>query len=149
MAKTTPVMMGLPSPDEAGPAELTRETMGTEPAALRASRRQLGDRSAAPKPRKPEPAPKTPGEPESQTPAVPKYLTLERVEARLRPDQIDRLGQLRRRLMAARTAKTERFTENTIIRVAVDLLLEHGDELHGNTEDELRTSIGVQGPAVS
>jgi hypothetical protein len=35
----------------------------------------------------------------------------------------------------------ERITENTLIRVAVDLLLARARKLHGLTEDELRKSV--------
>lgn len=37
--------------------------------------------------------------------------------------------------------RTERLTDNTVIRVALDLLLEHADQLDGDTEDELRNSV--------
>lgn len=43
--------------------------------------------------------------------------------------------------MARRETRTERLTENTLIRVAIDLLLAHAAELHGSTEDELRDSV--------
>ncbi|WP_098010512.1 hypothetical protein [Streptomyces sp. sk226] len=73
--------------------------------------------------------------------AVPRYLTLVRLEARLREDQVEALGALRRRVAANRTVKRERITDNTLIRVAVDYLLAHGDELAGDTEDGLRASL--------
>jgi hypothetical protein len=37
--------------------------------------------------------------------------------------------------------KTERITENTLIRIAIDVLLAHAAGLRGSTEDELRTSV--------
>ncbi len=43
--------------------------------------------------------------------------------------------------MRRRPVKAERITENTLIRVAIDLLLAHADELRGSTEDELRESV--------
>lgn len=64
-----------------------------------------------------------------------------RYEARIRLDQYERLDRLRRRLAAARADKSERFTHNTLIRVAIDLLLAHADELHGDTEVELWESL--------
>jgi len=64
-----------------------------------------------------------------------------RIEGRLRPDQVEALARLRRHLAAQRTQRTERWTDNTLVRVAVDLLLAHADRLHGNTEDELRESV--------
>lgn len=71
----------------------------------------------------------------------PRYITLVRKEARLRADQADALVTLRRRLARARAVRTEPLTDNSLIRVAVDLLLQHADQLHGNTEDELRDSV--------
>lgn len=98
-----------------------------------------------------------PPTPQSQTPAVtdsqtnrvtdsgstevPKYRTLVRKEARLRAEQADALAGLRRRLAAARTDRTEVLTDNTLIRVAVDLLLTHADELAGDTEQQLTDSV--------
>lgn len=81
--------------------------------------------------------------PESQSPAEekPKYARMERAEARLRPDQVDELAKLRRQVAANREDKSERITDNTLIRVALDLLFAHADELTGDTEDDLRASI--------
>ena len=78
---------------------------------------------------------------ESQSTETPKYLQLERTEARLRSDQVDELSRLRRRVAANRDDKSERITDNTLIRIAVDLLLTHAEELDGETEEELRTSV--------
>lgn len=83
----------------------------------------------------------TPKEPEVSE--VPKYLQLERKEVRLRLDQLDELTSLVRRLNRARKGKGERLTENTLIRVAIDLLLKNADQLHGITEAELLVSLGV------
>ena len=55
---------------------------------------------------------------------LPPYLTYVRKECRLRPDQLDALTALARRLNRERKGKGERITENTLIRWAVDLLLE-------------------------
>lgn len=71
----------------------------------------------------------------------PRYLRLERKEARLRLDQADALAQLTRRLNRARGRNGERITDNTLIRVAVDLLLAEADHLAGATESELRESV--------
>ncbi len=58
---------------------------------------------------------------------LPPYLTYVRKECRLRPDQLDALTALARRLNRERKGKGERITENTLIRWAVDKLLqEHG-----------------------
>jgi hypothetical protein len=80
----------------------------------------------------------TSGLTESQTP---KWMRLERKELRLRADQLDELARLRRGLNRQRGGEGERITENTLIRVAVDLLLARARELHGLTEEELRKSV--------
>ncbi len=73
--------------------------------------------------------------------ALPRYLQMERKELRLRVDQADELGRLTRRLNRARAKSGERITDNTLIRVAIDLLLQRSDRLAGTTEDELRDSL--------
>jgi hypothetical protein len=96
----------------------------------------------------------TPEVPESQTVEVPnprrvragsedkpKYQQMLRTEARLRPDQVTALTSLRRRVSANRDDKSERITDNTLVRVAVDLLLARADDLTGDTEDQLRESV--------
>lgn len=70
-----------------------------------------------------------------------KFARLARKDARIRPDQDAALTALAKALMRRRPIKTERITENTLIRVAIDLLLAHADMLRGSTEDELRTSL--------
>ena len=79
--------------------------------------------------------------PDSQIPKVPKYLTLVRKDARLRDDQLDLLTSIARRLNRQRQKKGERITENTLIRVAVDLLLDMEEQLEGINEDELLKSV--------
>lgn len=74
-------------------------------------------------------------------PATPRYLQLERKELRIRLDQADLLAQLTRRLNRARRGTGERITDNTLIRVAIDLLLQNSDRLVGTTEDQLRNSV--------
>ncbi|MEM4670664.1 MAG: hypothetical protein QW650_09135, partial [Thermofilum sp.] len=59
---------------------------------------------------------------------LPPYLTYVRKECRLRPDQLDALTALARRLNRERRGKGERITENTLIRWAVDLLLQQMKE---------------------
>ena len=72
---------------------------------------------------------------------LPKFARLTRKDARVREDQIAALTALTRTLMRRRQVKDERITENTLIRVAIDLLLAHQDTLRGATEDELRESV--------
>ena len=71
------------------------------------------------------------------------YLTLERKETRLREGQIGELTAHARRLNKAKTAPAPRITENTLIRVAIDMLLSRVDDLQGNTEEDLRRSLGI------
>ena len=80
---------------------------------------------------------------ESQTSEVPKYLTLVRKETRLRDDQLEQLTAITRKLNRQRQRKGERITENTLIRIAVDLLLNQEQQLEGITEDELLASLGL------
>ncbi|MBD2438840.1 hypothetical protein H6G69_18805 [Nostoc sp. FACHB-110] len=69
---------------------------------------------------------------------------MERKETRLRQDQIDALTDLTRKLNRTKRVKGgERLTDNTLIRVAVDLLLSKASELQGTTEDELRSSLNL------
>lgn len=76
---------------------------------------------------------------------LPKYLKLERKEARLRQDQIDALTDLTRKLNRKKQGKSsERLTDNTLIRVAIDLLLSKADLLEGTTEEELRSSFNLE-----
>jgi len=83
----------------------------------------------------------TPAVTDSGTTEVPKYARMVRKEARLRPDQADALAALRRRVSAARSQRGEPITDNTLLRLATDVLLAYGDDLTGNTEDELRESL--------
>ena len=70
-----------------------------------------------------------------------KYARLTRKDARIRPDQDVALTQLTMAVMGRRAVKTERITENTLIRIAIDLLLVHSAVLRGSTEDELRNPV--------
>ncbi len=81
------------------------------------------------------------GSEDGRVPTLPRYLQMERKELRLRVDQADELGRLTRRLNRARAKSGERITDNTLIRVAIDLLLQRSDRLAGATEDELRKSL--------
>jgi hypothetical protein len=78
-------------------------------------------------------------------PRVPKYLALERKEARLRGDQVDSLALLARRINRQKPSRGgERITENTLIRVAVDWLLSQEAHVGGSTEEEIRRSLSVR-----
>ena len=87
-------------------------------------------------------APRRTAEPARAAPATRVgYRSFERKEARLRADQYAKLTEEARRLNRAKGAGGERITENTLIRVAIDLLLERADKLAGATEGELRRSV--------
>ena len=84
---------------------------------------------------------------ESRKPAVPIvdrpfYATLDRREARIYPDQSDRVDDIVTRLNRQRRGRGERITANTLIRVALDLLLEREADLAGVTEDDLLAAVG-------
>jgi hypothetical protein len=87
--------------------------------------------------------------PEVRTPEVPssqgpKYLQLERKDTLLWPRQLNELTVLRRVLNRRRPKGAgERITENTLIRLAIDLLIANAGQLQGSTEDELRRSLGL------
>ncbi|OEJ20852.1 hypothetical protein AR457_41730 (plasmid) [Streptomyces agglomeratus] len=67
---------------------------------------------------------------------------MERKEARLRSDQLTDLAELRRQVSGHRRDRSEIITDNTLIRVAVDLLLQgHAHRLHGDTEEALLQSV--------
>jgi hypothetical protein len=108
-----------------------------EAAAAAQPEASAGSRGTAPRQRR-HPQAGTSEPAESQTP---KWKGLERKELRLRADQLDELARLRRNLNRKRGGEGERITENTLIRVAVDLLLTRSSRLRGVTEDELRKSV--------
>lgn len=75
-----------------------------------------------------------------------KFARLTRKETRVREDQYVELSHLVRALMRDRVSRRERITENTLIRVAIDLLLAHRDQLRGSDEGELRRSMMPEVP---
>jgi outer membrane protein OmpA-like peptidoglycan-associated protein len=74
---------------------------------------------------------------------LPPYLTFERKEARLRPDQVTLLNVKARELNKTKNPDADRITDNTLIRVAVDLILARANELRGGDETQLRKSLGL------
>lgn len=86
---------------------------------------------------------------DSVTPVVPKYLQLQRREARIHIDQADALTMVARRLNAERRMPNgstvgERITDNTLIRVAIDMLLQHENEIRGVSEEEIARGLGLE-----
>ena len=73
----------------------------------------------------------------------PRYSDYTRIEGRLRDDQVSELDSLARNLNRWHSGKGERITKNTLLRVAVDLLLAKTGNLDGSTEQELRRSAGL------
>lgn len=71
------------------------------------------------------------------------YASLVRKEARLRDDQVESLTLRARRLSRNKVGTDQRITDNTLIRVAVDLLLAREADLAGSSEAELRKSVGL------
>lgn len=71
----------------------------------------------------------------------PAYLRFVRKETRLREDQQNQLTLAARRLNRAKAAGAPRITDNTLIRVAVDLLLSRVERASGDDEAALLESI--------
>jgi hypothetical protein len=118
-----------------------RESAATETGEARESRPGSGGEATAREQSRDEAATLAPAVP----PRVPKYLALERKEARLRGDQVDSLASLARRVNRQKPSRGgERITENTLIRVAVDWLLSQEDYVGGSTEEEIRRGLGVR-----
>ena len=86
-------------------------------------------------------APEVPKSVSPDVPEGPLYMRLTRKEVRFRDDQLEALDRVARRLVRARKGGGERITENTLVRVAVDLLLARADDLAGTTEAELLRSL--------
>ncbi|MFE4613747.1 hypothetical protein ACFRK5_36205 [Streptomyces niveus] len=84
--------------------------------------------------------PEQPGERPAQGEG-PKWRGLERKETRLHSDQVLDLAMLRKKISKQRKDRSEIITDNTLIRIAVDLLLLHQDKLRGDTEGELLHSV--------
>ncbi|GAA1751424.1 hypothetical protein [Aeromicrobium alkaliterrae] len=66
---------------------------------------------------------------------------LERKETRLSADQYAELTTIARDLNRRRAGAGHRITENTLIRLGIDLLRERAGDLSGATEAELRASL--------
>lgn len=126
-------------PEAREEAREDRPESGGGAAVRPAAREQSRDEAATPA------AAASPGvQPTPRVPRVPKYLALERKEARLRGDQVDSLASLARRVNRRKPSRGgERITENTLIRVAVDWLLSQEDNVGGSTEEEIRRGLGV------
>ncbi len=78
---------------------------------------------------------------ESKPVAEPSYLGFVRKDTRLREDQLEALTSQARRLNRAKRNTGVRITENTLIRVAVDLLLSRMERASGDDEAALLRSL--------
>ena len=81
-------------------------------------------------------------EPSAGDSSAPAYLRYVRKETRLREDQQIQLTVQARRLNRAKKNQGARITENSLIRVAVDLLLARIERALGDDEDAIRKSLG-------
>ena len=96
----------------------------------------LAERHAVPQRRNSEPT-KAPTESDANGP---RYLSFVRKDTRIRSDQLEQLTLHARRLNRASSGPV-RVTENTLIRVAIDLLLACIDDASGADENEIRESL--------
>ncbi len=78
---------------------------------------------------------------ESKPAPGPSYLGFVRKDTRLREDQLEALTVQARRLNRAKRNTGLRITENTLIRVAVDLLLTRMEQASGDDEATLLESL--------
>lgn len=101
------------------------------------------DRRGAPAPLTPPRRSPTRREEPAADPHHVHYASLVRKEARLRDDQIESLMLRARKLSRNKVGTDERITDNTLIRIAVDMLLAREADLAGNSEAELRKSVGL------
>jgi hypothetical protein len=90
-------------------------------------------------------APSAPTTPDQEVQSDAHFTSFQRKETRLRADQQNVLTEHARRLNRAKGTGGQRITDNTLIRVAVDLLLARTDKLAGRDEAELRRSLGLKG----
>ena len=123
---------GPPAPEVQTPVRQTPEARTPEVARARGGRRALREAPAGGQSRTP-----------VSSSGLPKYLRLERKELLIWPEQITNLSILARVLNRNRRGAGERITTNTLIRVAVALLLSRSQDLAGTTEEELRRSLGL------
>lgn len=77
--------------------------------------------------------------------AAPAYLRFVRKDTRLREDQQNQLTLQARRLNRAKKNQGARITENSLIRIAVDLLLAQIEHAAGDDEEAIRLSLNGRG----
>jgi len=116
------------------------EVKSAEPEAQPAAEVETPVQEDVPKPAAKKSAPRPPRQRATATTHA-HWTELERLEARLRDDQVEDLDALARRLNKQRNSEGERITKNTLLRVAADLLLAQQSDAAGSTEAEIRASL--------
>ena len=91
-----------------------------------------------------QPLSRVPARAHQPSPTATHFSDFQRKETRLRADQQNALTEHARRLNRAKGTSGARITDNTLIRVAVDLLLSKTDTLGGRSEAELARSLGLR-----
>ena len=126
-----PAGQAVPEPVEPAPELAPRAQQEPVPAA---------PKQAAPQPEKAAGERATAAEPKAAK--KPSWEEMDRKEVRVYGDQVLALTTLRMKINKGKKGP-ERITDNTLIRTAIDLLLQHQDELGGVTENEIRASCGL------
>ncbi len=142
-----PVVEVIAEPEAAAPQDADAAALPSIPdPAASAAAEQPSAPTALPgksaRSRTPSPARSIKAAPEP--PPLPLYLELTRKEARFRQDQLNDLTTLTRQLNRRRASTGERITDNTLIRVAVDMMLKVADSLDGATEAELLQAVSAK-----
>ena len=122
-----------PVAPKAEPREAAEET--------EAAPAEVAAKVARPRSRVAPPIEKRTAKPPLEDPATPAYLRYVRKETRLREDQQNQLTLQARRLNRAKKRQGARITENSLIRVAVDLFLAQIERAVGDDEDAIRESL--------
>ncbi|MBG6184892.1 hypothetical protein IWX65_002870 [Arthrobacter sp. CAN_A214] len=81
-------------------------------------------------------------EPDPLPSKKPSWEEMDRKEVRVYSDQVLALTTLRLKINKGKKG-SERITDNTLIRTAIDLLLERQEDIGGVTENEIRASCGL------
>jgi hypothetical protein len=122
-----------PASPETAPPAVKVATQVSSPETESATPRKRQSPRAKPTVATPAPTPVT---------SEPLYLRLVRKETRLREEQYETLTEYARKLNRAKAPGVgERITENTLIRIAIDLLIPHLSEMSGSDEAQLRDSV--------
>jgi hypothetical protein len=127
-----------PQPQQSTPDPAPFGAAPSKPASTKVPRRPAVKAASAPA------EPRRMTSPAPTATDVPRYLRLMRKETRITPAQADQLSNTARALNLVRRGEGERITDNTLIRVAIGLLLERLDDLQGTTEVELFQSLGLE-----